>query len=78
MLLFQALVKRADELIEAGRPHDMPFVTYGDARVVMTRTDFLDSLDRLSLISMCVRFPLAPLTATATRSTVSGPTAGSC
>ena len=41
-------------LIKAGRSHDMPYVSYGDARVIMTRTDFLDSLDRLSLVSMFV------------------------
>ena len=50
----RAVVEKADTLIKAGRPHDMPYVSYGDARVIMTRTDFLDSLDRLSLVSMFV------------------------
>ncbi|KAH8115312.1 hypothetical protein DFH11DRAFT_1588582 [Phellopilus nigrolimitatus] len=66
-LLLQEFVKlheeNEQEIKESGKESDgffLPAVTYDRARQLMTRTDFIDDLDRSNIISIDVNFMVRP------------------
>jgi len=66
-LLLKEFVKLYKEREESGEaaggehePFYLPSISYGDARQTMTRTDFIDDLDRLNIISIDVEHNIRP------------------